>query len=294
MIRVECPHELIGLIDRSDELWCKRAQDRYAACRKARMYIWPPSGSEIWASIKHVLLGLQYGKCAYCERKLSSAAVEWDVEHYRPKSRTRPWPAARRGSRESDAYSVKSGRTAGYWWLAHCPFNYIVICKTCNSDQKRDYFPIAGRPARPPKSSKIPGRDYVRRLAETEQPLLIYPVGDIDTDPEALLGFEGIAIQIREPDSAAGQRARVTIDLLGLAHREELLEERALVIAVLAGALARHNEKLVRALVDPSARHAACARAFVRLSQSDPVRARRIEERVRTYLETREPVVSRV
>ena len=98
-----------------------------------------------WGDIKPVYMAVQHNKCAYCERLLPPEEVgrlEHDVEHFRPKSRVLRWPP----SSAQPAYAFGTGPKddRGYYWLAYEPLNYCTACKACNSNRKRDYFPVAG------------------------------------------------------------------------------------------------------------------------------------------------------
>ena len=63
-----------------------------------------------------------------------------------------------------------------------------------------------------------------------ERAYLIYPISDIDEDPEVLLAFHGISPQARVKVGFPCHRALVTIHLLQLdswRHRKELHKDRA-------------------------------------------------------------------
>ncbi|MEM7233576.1 MAG: hypothetical protein AAF517_15480 [Planctomycetota bacterium] len=69
-------------------------------------------------SVKHSLLAMFHGKCAYCESKIE--VVTWgDIEHYRPKGEIVL----------NDGTSIKPG----YWWLASDWDNLLLACNRCNS-----------------------------------------------------------------------------------------------------------------------------------------------------------------
>ena len=59
-----------------------------------------------------------FGKCAYCESHVKTTS-HGSVDHYRPQSK--------------------------YWWLAYCYDNFLFSCGICNSDYKKDFFPVSGR-----------------------------------------------------------------------------------------------------------------------------------------------------
>jgi hypothetical protein len=221
----------------------------------------------IWSQIKPVFIDLQNRKCAYCERYLGKFGVEWDVEHYRPKGRVDDWPPP--------AVGVAAVEDEGYYLLAYDLGNYLAACKTCNSRFKRNFFPIAnGRRTR----TKNP------RLLRTEQPLLVHPLDDADTDPEDLIEFYG---PVPRPAASSGllrRRALATIDILQLAREDLVVQRCAVIIGVwLAHSLVTANDAqspeahaaLERACQSTS-EHASCARSFRRLCDLDEPTAREL------------------
>src|SRR5712692_4013168 len=81
-------------------------------------------GKSYWGETKQTLHEYQRGKCCYCERR-RDANAEADVEHFRPKL----------GVTENSEHS-------GYWWLAYEWNNLLFVCKSCNSDHKKNHFPL--------------------------------------------------------------------------------------------------------------------------------------------------------
>jgi hypothetical protein len=164
-----------------------------------------------WSDIKSAFLRLQQDKCAYCERALETGH-EFDIEHFRPKSRVTPWagPPA----------PPNNGRAAGYYWLAFDLENYCVACKPCNSGLKADHFPVLSTPGQP--------HDTVATLNTAEQPLLLFPFGSADADPEAVIGWSGITPIPKDPPGTINyHRAETTIAFFELDSRELLERERA-------------------------------------------------------------------
>ena len=114
-----------------------------------------------WGDIKYVFARIQHFKCGYCERPMprpqrrpgDDGAQPWgwrreyDVEHFRPKGSVKRWPDAR--SEFQYDFDTGDEMAGGYSWFAHDCFNYLASCKTCNQDNKKDYFPIAGRRGAP-------------------------------------------------------------------------------------------------------------------------------------------------
>ena len=148
-----------------------------------------------WGDIKDVFVRIQHFKCGYCERPMPrpqrrlgddngepwGGRREYDVEHFRPKGSVRRWPDAGFGAQYD--FDTGDAMAGGYSWLAHDCLNYLASCKTCNQDNKKDYFPI----------SRNRGRACydVSRLNDSERPFLVNPVGAGDVKPEDLIGFHG-------------------------------------------------------------------------------------------------------
>lgn len=200
----------------------------------------------IWNQVRDVYTRLQYGKCAYCERPLSDpdlvkAGHGRPVDHFRPKSL--------------------------YPRLAHEPFNYAVACVDCNSALKTFNFPIEG--ARQATETDL-------KKLKAEKPLLIYPIGAVDEDPESLITFHGyIAMAAAKRTGYRFRRAQMTLKTFQTGPgetntRREILRERALAICRIW-----HTRRL--SLADsshPDQPHANCCRSFVRLCQSSPADAK--------------------
>jgi len=287
------PADLAARVEALVPGWSARAATRTAAFAAAGRY---DEKDGIWSEIKEVYLRLQGSKCAYCERKLEGpelGAIEHDVEHFRPKNAVKRWPPKhwppkRTGDGSTLRYGFATGDAwaEGYYLLAYALLNYATACKVCNSVLKSNYFPIYG--------SRGPQHDDPRDLA-TEQPLLIYPVGDIDEDPERLITFNGIVPIPRVKSDYRSYRARITIDFFVLEQRELLREERASWLVILWGTLeelrqattsAEHAEiqHLVDRFLDGSYAHTNCLRAFHTLYGSNRAAAREIFSAARQYL----------
>jgi hypothetical protein len=147
----------------------------------------------------------------------------------------------------------------------------VVACKTCNTIHKKNFFPVAGQRC-------LSSTDPTTMVAE--RAMLIYPVGDIDTNPAELIQFEGPLPlpATSSADSFEYWRARVTIELLGLDQREELLSERYEYISYLFGFLttrrSQSRDAIISRLLSPQCRHSNCLNSFARLFNSDRRRAR--------------------
>lgn len=244
--------------------------------------------SPIWSRIKPIFMRLQFEKCAYCERQLSSE--EWgrgehDLEHFRPKSKARPWKVSASLQREGVAITpaLDGKHDAGYHLLAYHPLNYCASCKTCNSGLKSDIFPIA--------SIRNPMGDNPRNMS-VEKPLLIYPLGSIDTDPETLIDFHGLSPRAIPTRGFGRLRALSCISFFQLKNpmRKELYRERARQLVTVHSFLLNRAAEgdvwdgLIKIYQDPSSPHASCTRSFVRLFDSNRAEADEIFRLATDYL----------
>ena len=259
--------ELHRRIAAEQPTWLRRAAEQTAANRAAGQHV----GRTIWSDIKPILRELQLDKCPYCERRLPKKNVEWDVEHYRPKGRVTAWPPGTTAAPEP-----------GYHWLAYEVSNYLACCKTCNTDCKGDYFPLAGK--------RCPPDTPVEALHQ-EEPLLIHPLAEGE-DPDRFITFEGAVPQATGPEPDR-RRAVVTIALLKLESREELIYERSQAIRDVWLAFTHPDTHLADRALDTlcanHAPHSRCARSFRRLCSQDPDRARELLELALAYLEGHSP-----
>lgn len=286
-------NDLETLIDQFVPSWRRRALSRTDTFRRIRRY---QERSSIWSEIKVIYMRLQNNKCAFCERKFEGAplgAIEHDVEHFRPKNAVKDWPPSVWPPSSLAAegtiryrFNLGSAWAEGYYLLAYHILNYAVACKVCNSVLKSNFFPIYG--------PRGPQSDDILNLS-TERPLLIYPIGDVDTDPESLLTFNGIIPIPCGRQGYASYRARVTIDFFVLEKREILREERATQIKLLHDVLVEREQaqsqldlddaqSFIDFLTSPSNRHTNCARAYHRLFQNSRAEANDIYQEVRRYL----------
>ena len=87
----------------------------------------------------------------------------------------------------------------GYYRLAYHIFNYAAACKPCNSALKKNGFPIAG-------TYRLEADDL--EALKDEEAYLIYPLGDMDEDPEELIEFHGV---VPRPIAARGHRRQSRI-----------------------------------------------------------------------------------
>ena len=283
MIRYEISDaELRARITAESATWLQRAATKTQSMSAARAY---SDGAPNWSDIKPVFVDLQHKKCAYCEKYIEAylegtdnngattrrnvGAVEQDIEHYRPKSEVKPWGAAS----EVGRFTIRDGRSGGYYLLAYNIWNYCVSCKTCNSTLKGNWFPIAGRAG----SQREPD---VEALNDREEPYLIYPIGNIDDNPERILTFRGIHPIPKTRSGKRNRRAKVTIRFFQLDTRENLMRQRSAVIIGLDSALELLNsrsaqrradaERDVERYLHASSDHCNCARAYFKLYLEDP------------------------
>lgn len=266
--------DLLSEIDKEAPTWRSNAKRRQSKINKAKKY---DEKTNIWGEIKNVYRRLQNHKCAFCERQLAGephGAIEHDIEHFRPKNATKSW------SHDSiDTTWHQRGRADGYYWLAYDLFNYAASCKTCNTPLKGNAFPVVTNAGNENAS--------IEELNKSEQPLLIYPISDRDTDPETLIHFDGVgAVAVHnDAQSPEHRRAMVTIAFFDLNGRPELLRERARVIKNVWDALEKRDAThATREQIDIAREdlaiyvraghdHANCARSFLRLYGTDPARA---------------------
>ena len=131
--------------------------------------------------VKGELAAMQHNKCCYCEKREEQAKYR-DVEHYRPKSL--------------------------YWWLAWTWENLLFICKDCNSDHKRNHFPLESEDARLIAEQSPPG---------DERPLVLDPSAPL-VDPTLEIEFRRVKIDGRERWVPYGltDRGRTPIEVCGL------------------------------------------------------------------------------
>ncbi|MCA9139524.1 MAG: hypothetical protein KDB00_22275 [Planctomycetales bacterium] len=280
MIRIKIDRgDLQERIDRHDPGWIDAAKSKTDALEAD-----PASEvASIWSPIKAVFMELQHSKCIFCEKEIENQPIEQDVEHFRPKNNVKPWKVPdwmKDGERITVSQPV-TGSEPGYRLLAYNFLNYAAACKTCNSTRKRDYFPIAG-------STRKCGAKNPARM-KTEKAYLIYPISDIDDDPEDLIEFRGLSPQAKLTTGFGRKRALVTIELFRLDDTDErpyLFKKRAEKIWLLHLCLKQIEEgnaaeradarRVVDFLTSPQSEHTNCLRCFHKLCQEDPVEAESI------------------
>jgi hypothetical protein len=289
MIRHVVTQPLEALIAAENAGWLAGAAARTEELRSAGRW---DDGRKTWSEIKGVYRRLQHDKCAFCERRLGGqpyGAVEHDVEHFRPKAAVKAWPPQTEAKKRRVSYRFATGDAwdEGYYLLAFHPWNYVTACKTCNSALKRSYFPVAG--------ARISGGEDPRRM-KSEKPFLVYPLGDMDDDPETLITFRGSIPVPRFRSGVRHRRASVVIDFFRLDIREELLWERSdrIVSLFMALRMAEGGSAADRALgernvalhLSPYSPHTNCARAFRTLYDQDRDEAGEIADLAQAYLDS--------
>ncbi|HEX2093377.1 MAG TPA: hypothetical protein VHG28_13310 [Longimicrobiaceae bacterium] len=272
--------------------WLRRAGTRTKKFREAGRYT---EEKGIWSEVKPIYVRLQHNKCAFCERRLSGPEIgllEYDLEHFRPKSEVKAWPTDEIRERRKIRYDFPTGgaREQGYHLLAYHPWNYLAACKPCNTALKSSFFPILGE--------RIEEADDPWQLS-TEKAYLVYPLGELDEDPTELLTFVGSLPIPRYTSGHQFRRASVMIDFFELDTREDLLLDRATWITAHWMALyLRENgnaasqrvaEQRVREHLSPLAPHSNCLQAFHQLALTDPTEAESIALKLSDYLASKLP-----
>ena len=216
-------HELIDRIHAHRPNWIARALARTGVYAQAGDY---SGGTDFWGEIKQVYIELQSEKCAYCETKLQGAALAskvHEVEHFRPKASVAVWPNMSVAHWRNFVPPCAMGKASaqGYFRLAYHPFNYAIACTRCNSTLKSNYFPIRGR-----RQTSAGDPSWLYR----EDPLLIYPVSDLDDDPATLITFDGVLAVPKHKAGPDWERGYTTINFFQLNH-EDLTSRRAQLLA---------------------------------------------------------------
>lgn len=142
---------------------------------------------------------------------------------------------------------------------------------------KKDFFPISGQYD---LDADEPGN------LGAEGAYLLYPIGDLDDDPETIIEFHGVSPRPVATEGHRRLRALVTIEFFKLddpEKRKHLYRDRAILIMALfpllkktregAAAAKANAEALVDRFLKPELRHLNCARSFWRLFNRDPVEA---------------------
>ncbi|HEX5525981.1 MAG TPA: hypothetical protein VFX44_02150 [Solirubrobacterales bacterium] len=276
MIHLPVDHEkLARAIEERKPTWTTRAKTEMKKNRTAGKYV---SKNDLWGEIKPIFVAHQFEKCAYCERRLGEAGIEWDLEHFRPKKEVKEWVPP-----PDEPMSTGGADENGYFLLAFDPRNYLAACKTCNTMHKGNYFPIAGqRVATAPDVAST--RD--------ERPYLLNPLDGEDPPPETLIDFFAVIPRAKEGRQEERRRAIATIKVLGLIRpdldlgRAEKIMSMWIALGLLQS-LDPDKREEAREYVEMATRadspFASCARSFVDLYEEDPVKAREIWQEAKDF-----------
>lgn len=202
------------------------AQDAVRADRAAGL---APTFPDHWRAYKDQFEPAQFGKCGFCESKVTVVSVG-AVEHHAPKSEVQALDA--RGEEHADSSNVKGRKTPvlhahGYWWRAYDWDNWLYACDRCNSAWKRCLYPVAEDPHPAPDE------------ATAVTALLLHPYDD---EPLDHLDFDEQGFILAWQHSPRGN---ATIATCGL-DRESLRKERAAV----AGRADRHARRVAKAIAE--------------------------------------------
>jgi hypothetical protein len=256
--------------------WSERAEQLTQANISDASHVGPAT----WSEVKEVFQRAQAEKCAYCERRLGSHGIEWDMDHYRPKNAVKAWMPV------SINFRDQPSENPGYYRLAYDSRNYLAACKRCNSTFKGTFFPVSGLRQMTTNEPTI--------LAQ-ESPLLINPLDAADEDPENLIDFLGPIPRPRSLHGASRLRALAVIEMFGLADEDLVRDRCESVLAPMwgqylnrnapgrAGEVARDN---IRLLCEPSSAHTNCAKAFFRLCTTDEPLAEQLYEAAKRIIES--------
>jgi hypothetical protein len=127
---------------------------------------------------------------------------------------------------------------------------------------------------------------------KTEKAYLIYPISDIDDDPEDLIEFRGLSPQAKLNRGFGRKRALVTIELFQLDDidcRPYLYKRRAEKVWWLYKCLKQMDEGIAAERLEaqivadhyssPMSEHTNCLRSFRRLYDLDPVEAESVAQK---------------
>lgn len=280
---------LESLIENHKPGWIKRAKERTEEYKLAKKVT---HSTHLWSEIKEVLMKLQGNKCAFCERELEGVAYgkgSIDVEHFRPKNNIRKWKISKEYKALGIPITIPEKNVGGYYLLTYNLINYTIACGPCNQAIKSDIFPILGL-------YNTVMEDPITQ-SSNEEPLLIYPIGNIDQDCEELIAFDG-AIPITKSNNGKDfHRAITTIEFFSLSNantRGILFKERCDLILMLGAILIygqpnRQSTAIVQNFMSDSSKHANCARSFVRLFNTDLEKAKIILDEAMGFLSTYVP-----
>ena len=143
MIRCDITaNELQRRVDAERPGWQARATARTEGFRMRGSY--DDSESPIWSEIKQVFIDLQERENAPSANESLEAKKEYDLEHFRPKGSVKPWKVPPELVCAGVRVNQTMAKEPGYHLLPYHVLNYSVACAKCNSELKKDHFPIKG------------------------------------------------------------------------------------------------------------------------------------------------------
>jgi uncharacterized protein (TIGR02646 family) len=145
--------------------------------------------------VKDALIGIQNGKCCFCEAKITHID-DGDIEHFRPK----------KGYRQSNSDSLHK---PGYYWLSYDWDNLFLACTKCNQRNKGNLFPLM--------AGSVRATSHTNNI-NAEKPIFIHPSQE---NPSAFISFYD---EVVRGTDAEGRGAKA-IEYLGL-DRPALEEDR--------------------------------------------------------------------
>lgn len=158
--------------------------------------------------VKNTLLDIYSHCCAFCESRVDKYD---DIEHFRPK------------------HKIEGVNTEGYYWLSPVWSNLLIACKVCNSEYKKNYFPIAGSRATLPQYIDLNdffSKTTIEKLSK-EKPLLIHPVLD---DPDEYLTFEENGTVSAKRNHKKGIMSIQYYGLSDWGNRKILIQDRKIIV----------------------------------------------------------------
>lgn len=145
--------------------------------------------------MKDMLVRVLHSKCCYCEMELRKEGNP--VEHFRPKA----------GVQNSGQSKIDNSR---YWWLAWTWENLLFACGRCNTNHKKNQFPLM--------SASVPLTEKSVDV-DSEQALLIDPSR---MDPRLHIQFQETRTGHWLPVPVNGSpRGKATIQVLRLDEEDD-------------------------------------------------------------------------